>query len=240
MPERTDMLCSYLKYFTKVEYDLIVIDNGSDLVNPSYYTTLRLPENVQTTRGWLSGLRIADMFAESREEPYFAYVIGITSARLVGNEDHLSMMLDVLLENDDAVGVLPAITSNSDIEVWKHMLTRGGDAPRMTWGLDNIFTMWRRDWFDSIGQFDSRLIYAWGLAEETSWKARSQGKSLWIHEGCKVEKLQDIGYKMDRMNMGWDDRRRLGMENVMEIMEGKYGKDWMRKLTEEFVEDAWR
>ena len=56
MPERTDALCEHIREYVSWPYSLIVVDNGSDLVAPSQYTTLRLDTNIQTTGGWLAGL----------------------------------------------------------------------------------------------------------------------------------------------------------------------------------------
>ena len=240
MLERADYMYSYVQRYSNYPLDFILVDNGSDQVPPAYFTTFRLPANVQTCRGWLAGLKFADILEESYGEPYFAYVIAITSATLVGGEDHVGEMVRFLLEHEDAVGIMPALTEDSDIEVWKQMNARGGSTPRQTWGLDMIFTMWRADWFNSIGRLDRNLIYAWGTSEETSWKARKADRSLWIHEGLRVKKEQDIGYRMDRMGMPVEERRRLGMENVCEVMNEKYGTDWMERLTNEYVRPEWK
>lgn len=60
MPERTDALCEEINKRVKSDYRLIVVDNGSDIVNPSWFTELALEKNVQTTGGWLAGLEYAD------------------------------------------------------------------------------------------------------------------------------------------------------------------------------------
>jgi len=237
MPESANYLAAYIEKFCQQPYTLVVVNNGSDLVRPSHYANLVLGKNIQTTGGWMAGL---EDYIDHLQIECFAYCFMITSAWFIPPHDHISMMRDFLLENKDAVGIMPALTPDSDIEVWKQMLTRGGDKPRRTWGLDNIITMWRADWFNSIGRFDKRLVYAWGLAEETSWKARRDGKSLWIDERIRITKKQDIGYKMDRMNMTAEGRRLRGMRNVMRIMKYKYGENWIDKLTNEYVNPAWK
>jgi len=67
MPERTNALVKYIHNHAQVfPVDVIVVDNGSDLVKPSKYTTVRLEKNLQTTGGWLAGL-------DSLDQQYFAY-----------------------------------------------------------------------------------------------------------------------------------------------------------------------
>ena len=79
MPERTDALVDHIHKAVHQPYDLFVVDNGSDLVPPSEYSTLRLHQNVQTTRGFLAGLEIAD----STGVDYYDYWMFITSAEFI-------------------------------------------------------------------------------------------------------------------------------------------------------------
>ena len=235
MPEATDKICEYIQTYVTYPHDMIVIGNASDLVEPSKYTSLLLDKNVQTCGGWLAGLDYADALGE----PYFAYVIVGTSIELLPDHDHIRMMAELLLNDDEAVGVAPAIV-DSEVPCWFQILDRGTGKPRRTWGIDHLFTMWRADWFNSVGRFDPELVYAWGLAEETCWQARRDGKSLWVHEGIKMKKHHNIGYKMNRMNMSGEERSRNAMNNVSDVMLRKHGKDWMRKLSGEFMNESWK
>ncbi len=75
MPERADAMGDYLSKYAKWPHDFYCVDNASDLVPPSKYTNVILSHNVQTTGGWLAGLKAAD---ESGKD-YMAYVFTITS-----------------------------------------------------------------------------------------------------------------------------------------------------------------
>jgi hypothetical protein len=120
------------------------------------------------------------------------------------------------------------------------MVTRGGSQPRQTWFIDNIASLYRADWFDHVGRFDPDLTYAWGIDLETCWKARKDGRSLWIHEGVKVEKVSDIGYTMNRMNMSAEERAQRATYNMWSVLTRKYGSDWEYMMLNEGVDDAWR
>jgi len=235
MPEATNAIWDYVQKYVDYPHDFIIVDNASDLVAPSKHTVLHLPENTQTCGGWLAGLNYADTL----EKQYLAYVIVGTSIELLPSHDHIKEMAEFLLENDDAVGITPAIV-DSEIPCWFQILTGGTGKPRRVWGIDHLFTMWRADWFNSVDRFDPKLIYAWGLAEETCWQARRDGKSLWVHDGIEMKKHHNVGYKMDRMNMTWEDRSKNAMENLYAVMPGKYGEDWMKRLSTEFIDDAWK
>lgn len=232
MPERTDALAEYLQQHTCCNYDLYVVDNGSDLVEPAASTTHRLGSNRQTTGGWLYGLEMA-----RRAGGYTAYAFIITSAEIVSG-DPLGACLQMLQEDPQAVGVHPTLTTDSTTH-WTHMLHRGGVLPRRTWFIDNIFSVYNTDWFDAIGGFDPALIYAWGIDLETCWLARKAGRALWLHEGVQVRKVSDIGYAMGRMNMPANTRQVLATANMQKVLSAKYGEQWHDRLLKEYIKRGW-
>jgi hypothetical protein len=234
MPERASDLQLYIEQEVKTPCDVIVVDNGSSLPHPGASVVLR--ENCQTTAGWLMGLAYADHLAR-KNGPYDAYWILITSAEFIEG-DPLTPMVELLEADPNAVGVHPALTEDSTTS-WEHLKARGG-PPRQAWMIDNIAALYRADWFDSIGRFDPRYIYAWGPDLETGLLARRQGRTLWVHEGCRVKKVTDVGYAMGRMEMTADDRRRLAGENMRSVLASKYGPGFWEVVTEEGVTEAMR
>lgn len=235
MPERTDALCEHIATHVKSPIDVIVIDNGSDLKPPSKYTALRLDENVQTTNGWLMGLHYADCLAAKRGSPYLAYWFLITSAEFVGDGDPLEPLLKCFRSYSQAVAVHPALTKDSTTS-WKHLITKEFSGWRQTWMIDNIASLYRANWFDSIGRFDPALTYAWGIDLETCWKARQQGKSIWIAEPATVKKITNVGYKMNRMGMTASEREKRAGYQMAEILSKRYGPNWWERMTNEFKE----
>lgn len=231
MPERTDSLCEHIEKFVEWPVSLFVVDNGSDLVQPSRYTTLRLRENVQTTAGWLAG-----MYQAVPRGEWLAYWFLITSMEFIGKEDPLTPMAEFLLGVGQAVGVHPALTPNSTSD-WPHLFDRGSGLPRRTWHIDNIASLYRADWFDEVGGFDRRMSFAWGIDLDLGWKARSRHRSLYVHEGCRVKKTTDIGYSMNRMNMTADERRKCAGVEMSIVLTMKYGSNWWNRVTGEFVTD---
>lgn len=231
MPERCDAICEHLLKNVKWPMFLIVVDNGSDLMPPSKYSTLKLPVNVQTTGGWLAGLEQARKYKD-----LLGYWFIITSAEFMGEGDPLEPMADLMMNVSQSVGVHPALTEDST-SAWDHLFDRGEGLPRRVWMIDNIASLWRAEWFDQEGGFDPDLKYGWGIDLELSWKAREQGRSLYAHEGVQVKKVTDIGYAMDRMNMSAEERGKLAGTNMGQVLAKKYGLDWNWKMRKEFVEE---
>ena len=243
MPERTDALVGHILDTVKWPYELFVIDNGSNIVpppRPSIYKCVRtiyLDGNVQTTGGWLAGLEEADKDGSD----WLAYWFLITSAEfLEGINDPLAPMAELLVADDNAVGVHPALTADSTT-AWTHLISRNGNLkPRRTWMIDNIASLYRADWFDANGRFDPMLKYAWGIDLETCFKAREQGRSLWVDERSQIKKVTNIGYDMGRMNMNAPTREQLAGANMAEVLSGRYGPNWWDRMLNEGVNNAWR
>lgn len=236
MPEAADALYEFIERKTAYPTDIYLVDNASDIQPPAVHTNVWIrPHNKQTTAGWLEGLKAAKKNGE-----YFAYVFVITSADFPETTGDPITPLAELLESDpNAVGVHAALTKDSTTS-WTHLITRGGDQPRRTWMLDNIFCMYRADWFDGIGWFDPEMRYAWGIDLETCYQARREGRGLYVHEGVQVRKITNIAYRMERMRMSADERSFLAGQNMRLILERKYGPDYWRMMTQDYIKDEWR
>ena len=230
MPEAADAAADYLSH-SQQPHDLYLVDNGSDLMPPAEHTNVQLLENVQTTNGWLAGVDAA----RASGEDYFAYVFIITSMRFISG-DPLFSMARFLHRWEDAVGVHPALTQDSTT-AWEHLKLRP-ESPsdfRRVFMLDNICSMWRRDWWEAQGGFDERLIYGWGIDLELSLLARRQGRSLWVDETCQVRKITDVGYSLGRMHSTAEERRQKASANMAEILSEKYGAGWNNLMRNEGV-----
>jgi hypothetical protein len=240
MPERADALREYVAMHTEWPLDFILVDNGSDLAEPSQYTSLRLEENIQTTGGWLMGLEYSDFLARKNKESYMAYWLMITSAEFVEKSlDPLTPLANVLVGDPNAVAVHAALTEDST-SAFANMMTRGGSEPRRTIQMDNIAALWRADFLNKIERFDPSLTYAWGITSETCWKARRDGRSLWIHEGIRVKKVSQIGYTMNRMNMTEQERHDNASAEAQKVLTERYGEKPYRKLGREYAEEGWK
>ena len=217
MPERTDALVQRLMDTVEGEYvDYFIVDNGSDLKPPAFWTSIHLPKNRQTMGGWLAGWDLARW-----DTKYDAYIFAITSAELMqSTDDIIQPLLDLMYSTDDIVGVHPMLTQDSTT-AWNHMKT-GGEA----WMIDNIFAMYRADWFDAQGGFDPRMVYGWGPDLEMAHFARQTNKRLMICDKVQVRKITDIGYTMNRMNMTAETRSTKARANMEKIFEKRYGKSW--------------
>jgi len=231
MPERADALYEHLDK-SKHPHDIYLIDNGSDLMAPAKHTNVFIKESCQTTNGWLKGMQEADKAMKD----YDTYMFLITSTEIKDGKDTIQLLSENF-SDPEVVVVHPALTQESTTH-WGHLKNRGTNAVRPTWMVDNICSMYRADWFDKQGRWDPELIYAHGIDVEMCLFARRQGKKILVDERCEVEKITDIGYTMNRMNMTAEMRRQKGWANMSEVMTKKYGSGfWNILLTEGVTEE---
>ena len=235
MPEKADALYTFIERKAAYPTDIYLVDNASDIQTPALNPNVWIrPHNKQTTAGWLEGMKAA-----KKKGKYFAYVFTITSCDFPpSTDDPITPLAELLEQDNNAVGVHAALTKDSTTS-WTHLITRGGDKPRRTWMLDNLFCMYRAEWFDSIGGFDPEMRYAWGVDLETSYHARREERGLYVHEGVQIRKITNIAYRMERMRMSADERNVLAGQNMRILLERKYGPDYWRVMTQDFVDKEW-
>jgi len=115
--------------------------------------------------------------------------------------------MDFLLRNPNAAMITPALSLNSTT-TWNHLKTHNKSKPERVWMIDNLAALYRAEWFDSVGRFDRAQTYAWGVDLELSFVARCQGRSIWRDDRVQIEKISQIGYTLNRMNMSKNQRGR--------------------------------
>lgn len=142
MNERADALYKYLQEKEIWPHDIYLIDNGSDITPPSQNTNVFIKKNVQTTNGWLEGMK----FADKKSFDYFAYMFIITSAEFTQkSEKPISSMIRKLIEDENAVGVHASLTKNSTT-AWDHLIHRAKHKGfRQTFFIDNICSLYKAD-----------------------------------------------------------------------------------------------
>lgn len=235
MPERADAIAESIKARVKVPHELIVVDNGSDLVYPSKSTNLSLGKNVQVSNGFRMGLAYADAIAAWEQIEFFAYWFLITSSEFMSDEyDPLARLLEAMVDDPKVVFVVPTLSESSET-AWKHMINRGGQNVRETWGTDfYLGGLVRAEWFNASGRFNPALRYGWGICSEINWMARKDGLKILLHEDVVIRKENNIAYRMDRMNMTADKRSKLSGAEMNSVLEEKYGPGALDKLGHEF------
>jgi GT2 family glycosyltransferase len=232
MPERTDALVGHILDTVHLPYQMIVVDNGSDLVDPSSYTTLHLPKNRQTTGGFIAGMR----YAELMDQSFDYYWMFITSSEFKKDDrDALEILINVMKSDKKTYAVSPAFTFNwSAFDTW--MCPREGKKPRRVFGIDYLAALIDRRKLEQIGGFRKEVTMMWGVHGECNMLARKNGWHIYVHDGYVMHKESNIGYKMDRMNMTAEDRASQAQREKEKVYIPIYGENFEYKFRHAYRE----
>ena len=239
MGERTDALIEHIEHTTSIDHRYFIIDMVDDPKPPffrSQYATTTLDYNLQMNGGLTLAVEEAHKFEKKRGVKFLAYWFITTSMNFLDGDDNdiPNHLLTKLIDDPNAVIISPALDGSSGT-AWTNMKVRNGRGLRQTLGCDCLATMYRADWFDAQGGYNPDLKIGWGMDMEMSWKARSQGRTIWICEDVMMHKEESVAYKMGRWNFLPEERGKRGSEEMEKVLSAKYGKDYIQKLMLEHV-----
>jgi hypothetical protein len=222
MVERADSIASAIKKNVKWPVDVIVVDNGSDLTKPSKHTAIRLEANVQTSNGWLMGIEYAKALGHAYGYCHMAYWIWITSSDYLTDQgDILTPMAQYMVDNPDVVGVVPSLDKESTTG-WDHLFKRGNKVRDVKF-IDNLATLWRAEWFDSIGTYDPDELRGFGVELESSYLARYSGRRVVVDDRVQMRKTSGVAYKMGRMQAKGNIRGDTALKEMRNLLGHRYG-----------------
>jgi|EP01043_Picozoa_sp_COSAG02_P060263 hypothetical protein len=153
-----------------------------------------------------------------------AYWVWITSSDYVESEgDVLTPMAQYMIDNPKVVGMCPGLTADSTTG-WPH-LKRGKDHTKVreVKFIDNLATLWRAEWFDSIGNYDPDELRGFGVEMEASYLARYSGRTVVVDDRVQIKKTSGVAYKMKRMNADAGKRGDTAVKEMRNLLGMRYG-----------------
>lgn len=179
----TDSLYEMLKSYERNDYDLVVIDNGSDKEKTSKYTTYRSEENVFYGGGLDMGLQL---FLDSPE--YDSFVL-LNSDLIIHGHNFIKTMRELLFDRNDVMIVSPCVIQPTPEQCfWKQMHCWNADKLRVVPFVDFQCALMKRELAEKIGSFGSR--YGWVqdlmtgiICEDNNWKITVSDRLPIVHIG---------------------------------------------------------
>lgn len=218
MPEATDRHVEFIRSHTNIEHELIVVDNGSDLMPPSQYTNVWIPKNKDTLGGWYSGLNF------SRGDA--VWFLSTSTVFIDTNKDILFEMSSLL--KGDTVCVCSNWQGARAVTHLQHGTFSDEPHPIKFIGP---MAMWDRRWLKH-NLPDPRLSTGWGTDFEMSYFLRQSNKNAVICPSVKMEVKEGIMYEMKRGHSTLDARRIYARKQMYDVLSEKYGENWKTILTE--------
>lgn len=228
--ELAQRLIDHIDKFTEYPYVGILLNNPSDDIVWEGQYTINVSRGIELVGAYLMALTFADTLEQLEGLTFYAYWSVLTSLEFLSDTDYLTPMVKILDGNPDAVMVSPEISGTA----WDTLHPQDNDNIVSVWGVDCNAVLWRADWFNSIGRYDIKMFYGWGGAMESCWIARRDGKEIYVHHGLKTKKHDGIAEKMGKRTMTRLERNTLASANMYEVLEPRYGKNFMNKLGWEY------
>ncbi|MFK7932197.1 MAG: hypothetical protein AB8G22_01725 [Saprospiraceae bacterium] len=207
LPVLTDNLYESLFPFTKKDFDLMVMDNGSISKLRSKYTSYSNEKNLF----WGGALNVAFKMVLENEE--YDSLLFLNNDIEWNGEIAVKQLRRELFENDLAI-VSPCIAGNP--APWKQMQNWGTNATRLVKWIDNQAPLFHRKLIEKIVQFDESLYLGWGqelvcyeVCKEQHWQIGVCDNLCILHYGQQT-------LKQKRLNGGLFRRilSKLGRQSV--------------------------
>lgn len=240
-PDLTDSLCEGIIHRTKdVNYDLHVIETGSNLAKVSKYMTLWVKEGVRMTRGFNLLKDYADFTAKQKGYSYDAYHLFVNDAKFIDNQDMTSILWKEMKQLPDCGQINPYQSNISHPHVRQNKISQGG--ARKESFSEIICPMIRAEVWNQIPDLlDNRFFYGWGLDYDIPHKLHTNNWRLYMsdtvgvfhqaftsyREREKTEEKMEVGHFMSEAR-----------NNMNKGFEEKYGKEWKRVIFNSIPKDV--
>lgn len=242
-PEITNNLCKDIIKNTKnVEYDLHVIETGSDLDKLSDFTTLWVKEGCRMTRGFNLLKQYADSINKmAGNDPYFSYMLFVNDAVYVDEEDLIGSLYDSMKQIEDCGQIHPYQSNVTSVH--QRLTKMSSGMVRKESFAEIVCPMISAAAWDACGEdfLDNRFFYGWGLDYDIPHQLHQKGFRTYISDKVGIYHKPFTSYlNRDKTNESltkdvFVNKARLDMHKGM--IE-KYGKNWVNVLANSIPEDV--
>jgi hypothetical protein len=228
-PELGDNLFKQIKDYTIIPNDIFLLETGSDLNKCSKYMThwvKDFKEGMRMTRGFNHLINYCK-WRETIEDIYYDSFWLIVSDSKFIQLDTLTSLYEFMKSNPDCGEIHPYIENSPSVYLKK----KNNEQTRKESFCEIICPFFSRKAID-LDLFDNRFVYGWGLDFDIPYKLHINNLRLYISN--KVGVIHDAGTTTrsgaDEQFKNMSDQFNESRNNMIEVLESNYGKDWARKF----------
>ena len=225
MGEVADNWVEHLKKTTKWPIEIIVADNGSENKLRAKHSVIGWTPNLGHAACFNLGFEYIERLERTRGEKFLGYLIISTSTIPISTEDTkdlITPMAKFLLANPDASIVNASHDQNSGTPYQK-LFNLNQNGARKVGFVETGFALFRADWFNLYGGFETKFYYNWGTDVDWCFRAYLSGYSVWVHDEVVITKDQDNGFKSNRFEMSANERVMKSSLDMNKVLDEKYG-----------------
>lgn len=242
-PDLTDSLCNdIIKNTKEVEYDLHVIETGSDLDKLSKFTTLWVSDGCRMTRGFNILKQYADFCLMNKKgEKYSAYMLFVNDAKYIDNSDLVSTLYKELKSLPDCGQIHPYQQNIGYPHLRLSKLTQ--TETRKESFAEIICPMISAKAWNECGDslLDNRFFYGWGLDYDIPYQFHKKGYKTYITDKVGIYHNAFTSYREKHITKEIMDKSQfinVARKNMLEEMQKKYGSNWMEILLNAVPDDV--
>jgi hypothetical protein len=242
-PQLTDSLCEKIIECTKnIDYDLYVIETGSQLNLLSKYTSLWVSDGCRMTRGFNLLKQYADFTLQNRNnQKYDAYILFVNDAKFIDNKDLISIMYEEMKSKEDCGQIHPY--QQNILHPYNKMNKMTESETRKESFVEFICPMISRVAWEKCGPnlLDNRFFYGWGLDYDIPFQMHLNGYRTYITD--KVGILHNaftsyINKDITKEELQKSEFIPLARSNMSNGMIEKYGENWMKIMYNSIPSDV--
>jgi GT2 family glycosyltransferase len=239
-PELTNKLCEDIISRTKVDYDLHVIETGSNLAKVSKYMTLWVNEGVRMTRGFNLAKQYADFTAAQKGYSYDAYHLFVNDAHYIDEQDMTGVLYEEMMKNSDC-GQINPYQQNIYFPHTRQGKVNENGARKESFS-EIICPLIRAEAWNQIPDLlDNVFFYGWGLDYDIPHKMHTNGWRIYISDTVGVHHQAFTSYREKEKT---EEKMEVGQfvnsarQNMNEGFIKKYGQNWRRAIYDSIPEDV--
>lgn len=242
-PQLTDSLCDGIVSRTKeVDYDLHVIETGSDLNNCSKYATMWVNDGCRMTRGFNLLKQYADSVLKYKSGgEYDAYMLFVNDAKFIDDSDMISILYKEMKQRPDCGQIHPY---QSNIYAPHTRLAKCSESTTRTESFAEIICpMISAKAWNICGPdlLDNRFYYGWGLDYDMPYQFHKNGFKTYITDKVGVFHDPFTSYKnKEKTKQSMDANQFINnaRQNMHSGFVEKYGQNWMQVLMDAVPADT--
>lgn len=237
----TNSLCEDIISHTKgVDYDLHVIETGSDLDNCSDYMTLWVKEKCRMTRGFNMLKKYADYMAAQKGYSYFSYQLFVNDAKFIDDKDLVGTLYNQMIERPDC-GQIHPYQSNITAPFGRLNKCNPEGARKESFAEIICPMISASAWELAPNLLDSVFFYGWGLDYDMPYQLHRAGGRTYIsdsvgifHTPCTTIKNPAITKETIQVQ----DFNSLARKNMNDGFITKYGPNWKQVIYDGIPSDV--
>lgn len=242
-PEITNNLCNNIVKNTKsVQYDLHVIETGSDLNKLSNFTTLWVKDGCRMTRGFNLLKQYADSVNKyNGHNPYYSYMLFVNDAVYIDDQDLIGSLYSSMKQLPDCGQIHPYQSNVTSVH--RRLTKISDDMVRKESFAEIVCPMISAEAWNKCGEnlLDNRFFYGWGLDYDMPYQFHKNGYRTYISDKVGIYHKPFTSYlNRDKTNESlttdlFINKARINMQKGM--IE-KYGNDWVNFLANNIPNDV--